>query len=87
MIPYPSPKLLLKGGVAGAIPSSQKSPFCHPQLSVLSFISLIHALLVQNPVLKLSSLTMSLGAQLTITFINAANSTIVKYCTARPLGP
>jgi hypothetical protein len=30
---------------------------------------------------------MSLGAQLTIAFVNTADGTVVKYCTARPLGP
>jgi hypothetical protein len=30
---------------------------------------------------------MSLGAQLTIAFVNTADGTIVKHCTARPLGP
>jgi hypothetical protein len=54
---------------------------------VLSFISLNHPLLIQNLVLKLHPFTTSLGAQLTIAFINATNSTIVKYCTMHPLGP
>jgi hypothetical protein len=30
---------------------------------------------------------MSLGAQLTVAFVNAADGSVVKYCTARPLGP
>jgi hypothetical protein len=54
---------------------------------VLSFIALKTPLLAQIHFLKLYSLTMSLGAQLTVTFIHAGYGKFIKSCTVRPLGP
>jgi hypothetical protein len=84
---YPSLKLLLKGGGAGASPSSQKSPFCCSQLALLSSLTLKPSLLAQIIFLKLYFLAMDLGAQLTITFVDAGYSKFIKSCTAHPLGP
>jgi hypothetical protein len=86
MILYPSLKLLLKGGGVGASPSSQKPLFCRLQPSVLSLIALKPPLLAQLHFLKLYSLAMALGAQLTITFVDTGYGKFIKSCTARPLG-
>jgi hypothetical protein len=82
--PLPVAKAPVKrrGGQSKSLKS--KTSFLSP--SALS-AQLLHSLLTQNYVLKPYSCNMSLGAQLTIAFINAANGTIVKYCTVHPLGP
>jgi hypothetical protein len=54
---------------------------------VLSFIALKTPLLAQIHFLKLYFLTMSLGAQLTVTFVDTGYGKSIKSCTACALSP